>query len=283
MAPTWLPPTLPYWPLAGPFVEARSRGLTKQLIFSSWNVVPKAVASMVSYEVERRIFGRSESRPRNNPEARKRRRPLLRFAQSDGRLSGMPVLGLLYPSVVMARLADPLQPTDGPLQTRAGTLAHAEDALRPKVEALFRSHAARDGREDESCWGCRAGQQLHRGTGVSGSAEQLIDWRALRESSGDGRPRRCERLQPHLRGGRTVGGWTERTGRRIRRPHAHSRGGGRRPRIQPGVGLQLPGMASRSATSRSLIGSIPRSGSYADGGFATLTPVSPTSTGHAAC
>ena len=41
--------------------------------------------------------------------------------------------------------------------------------------------------------------------------------------------------------------------------------------------------ASRSATSRSPIGSIPRSGSYTDGGFATLTPVSPTSTGHAAC
>ncbi len=65
-------------------------------------------------------------------------------------MSGMPVLGLLYPSVVLSRVADPLQATDGPPHTLAGTLAHAEDALRPKVEALVNHHAVGEGREDEA-------------------------------------------------------------------------------------------------------------------------------------
>ena len=32
------------------------RQLSKRLIFSTWQVVPKAVAGVVSYDVERRIF-----------------------------------------------------------------------------------------------------------------------------------------------------------------------------------------------------------------------------------
>jgi len=46
----------------------------------------------------------------NTPEARRKRRPLLRFARDDnGGPSGMSVLGLLYPSQVLAELADPLK------------------------------------------------------------------------------------------------------------------------------------------------------------------------------
>ena len=76
----WLPPTLPYWELAGPFRDVPAGSLTKRLVFSGWNVVPKAIASMMSYEVERRIFQGFEKEPENSPEARKLRRPLLRFS-----------------------------------------------------------------------------------------------------------------------------------------------------------------------------------------------------------
>ncbi len=148
----WMPPTLPYWDLTGPFAQARNQNLTKQLIFSSWNVVPKAIASMVSYEVERRVFRRFESRPRNNAQDRKRRRPLLRFARADGRLTGMPVLGLMYPSVALSRLADPLQLESGDTSqpTLSDTLGHVAEALRPRVEDLVRRRAVDTGREDES-------------------------------------------------------------------------------------------------------------------------------------
>ena len=104
----WIPPSLPYYSLDGPFAEPRLRQLTKRLIFSGWHVVPKVVASLVSYAAERRMMLSFERDPENSPEARRRRRPLLRFARTDGRLTGMPVLGLMYPSTTLARETDPL-------------------------------------------------------------------------------------------------------------------------------------------------------------------------------
>ena len=104
----WIPPALPYYKLGGPFSNPALQNFTKRLIFSSWRVVPRAIASLLSYEVERCIHTSFEARPQNTQEARKRRRPLLRFAKSAGRLTGMPVLGLFYPSVFLARQFDPL-------------------------------------------------------------------------------------------------------------------------------------------------------------------------------
>ena len=49
----WLPPTLPYWRLGDVFERARESSFTKRLVFSAWQVVPKAVAMLLSYEVER--------------------------------------------------------------------------------------------------------------------------------------------------------------------------------------------------------------------------------------
>ena len=49
----WIPPTLPYWPLKGPFVGMET--VTKTLLFSAWNVVPDVVSGILSYEAERRM------------------------------------------------------------------------------------------------------------------------------------------------------------------------------------------------------------------------------------
>jgi hypothetical protein len=46
----WLPPSLPYY---GP--ERSGPPLTKALIFSSWSMVPDAIAAILSYEAERRM------------------------------------------------------------------------------------------------------------------------------------------------------------------------------------------------------------------------------------
>ena len=81
---------------------------TKRLVFSSWQVVPKALSTLLSYEAERRMMRSFESEAKNTQDARRRYRGLLRFALTDGRLTGMPILGLLYPSVTLASLCDPL-------------------------------------------------------------------------------------------------------------------------------------------------------------------------------
>lgn len=105
----WIPPSLPYYQLGGLYTEPGLRRFTKRLIFSSWRVVPKAVAALLSYEAERRMICSYQRNAINTPEARKRRKGLLRFTRSQGRLTGMPVLGLLYPSATLARECDPLR------------------------------------------------------------------------------------------------------------------------------------------------------------------------------
>ncbi|MFH1039550.1 MAG: helicase-related protein [PVC group bacterium] len=104
----WMPPSLPYYPLFNEFAQPAASKITKRLVFSCWHVVPKAIAALVSYEAERRCHLLQNPKAINTPEERKKKRPLLRFAISDGRLTGMPVLGLIYPATHLARQTDPL-------------------------------------------------------------------------------------------------------------------------------------------------------------------------------
>lgn len=105
----WIPPSLPYYRMGDPFAGSGVGGFTKRLVFSSWQVVPKAVSAILSYEAERQMMVSFEERAQNTPEARRRRSPLLRFGRdSDGRLTGMPALAIVYPSMALARLGDPL-------------------------------------------------------------------------------------------------------------------------------------------------------------------------------
>lgn len=106
----WIPPTMPCYPLAGPF--SGSAGYSKVLVFSSWQMVPKMAAVLLSYEAERRTIAKM---PRKRGEKlnyfKKERfpKPILRF-RSEGRGSSpdtmssdmMSLFTLLYPSKTLA-------------------------------------------------------------------------------------------------------------------------------------------------------------------------------------
>ena len=146
----WLPAALPYYAESGPWKTARKQQLSKRLIFSTWQVVPKAVAGVVSYDVERRIFPRFDESVSNKPEERKKRRPLLRFAYSQERkgLTGMPVLAILYPSPSLAELGDPVPVPEGEA-TLEDAVALARDRLEPLLAKLTEPYLD-SAREDES-------------------------------------------------------------------------------------------------------------------------------------
>ncbi len=146
----WLPPALPYYAESGPWKTAREQQFSKRLIFSTWQVVPKAVAGVVSYDVERRIFPRLDESVHNTPEERKKRRPLLRFAYSRerGGLTGMPVLAILYPSPSLAELGDPVPVPEGGA-TRESAVARARERLEPLLAELTEPYVDA-AREDES-------------------------------------------------------------------------------------------------------------------------------------
>ena len=53
----WIPASRPYYKAGGIFEEEASRGFSKFLIFSSWEMVPRMIAVMMSYYAERYTLG----------------------------------------------------------------------------------------------------------------------------------------------------------------------------------------------------------------------------------
>jgi hypothetical protein len=112
----WLPPTLPYYYASkGAFqVEVPP---SKILLFSRWRMVPRAVASLVSYEVERRTIAdhrmSRKYRQYTPPEllGKKKREPKkpsprLALKLKEGIAASMTAFTLLYPSRTLADAID---------------------------------------------------------------------------------------------------------------------------------------------------------------------------------
>lgn len=93
----WLPPSLPQTELGGAYAEAAA--FTKRLIFSSWTVVPKAVAAMTSYEFERRHHAP------NRPYSKRLTSNRLALTAQDERYT---TLALMLPCRRLAELGDPV-------------------------------------------------------------------------------------------------------------------------------------------------------------------------------
>jgi hypothetical protein len=104
----WVPASLPYYRGRGAYADHRSRTMTKRLIFSSWNVVPDTVSVLLSYEAERRMMLCRDPATRNTQADRARQRGLLAMRRQEGQPAAMSTFSLLYPSVALAELADPL-------------------------------------------------------------------------------------------------------------------------------------------------------------------------------
>ena len=106
----WIPPTLPYWLLEGPFA-GQDGAPTKTLLFSAWNVVPDVVSAILSYEAERRmVAGRLDS----YQDPAKQQGPLLHLTQSvSGNRSRHRLFLLLMPCLPLADQAHPLDAPAG--------------------------------------------------------------------------------------------------------------------------------------------------------------------------
>ena len=143
----WLPPSLPYHSLGGSFAKTNGH-ITKRLIFSSWRMVPRAIASLLSLEAERRMHGSNRRVPL--PEAAGDVRIPLVFGLRGGEASRMSTMALLYPSFSLATLGDPLD-----IAREMGVGCTPEELLseiKRRIEdaaAPFLAAAATQGREDD--------------------------------------------------------------------------------------------------------------------------------------
>ncbi|MFN8434318.1 MAG: helicase-related protein [Anaerolineales bacterium] len=137
----WLPPSLPHYKLEEPFSDPTLARFTKRLVFSSWRVVPKAISTFLSYEAERLMFCAFDREAKNTKTARERRRPLLRFSKNnEGRLTGMPVLGIIYPSQVLTEEIDPLhlgsELSNGTIPSLQDVIALAQQRIQNLLKTL---------------------------------------------------------------------------------------------------------------------------------------------------
>ena len=150
----WMPPSWRYYESEAEFASPAALALTKRLIFSSWQVVPKVVAALMTYEAERRMLGIGSTGERGSqgPESRKKHGGLLRFSDTGVRLTGMPVLGLLYPSFTLASEVDPREwartSLGSPMPTLQSILERARRICTQLLEVITKN-APSDGDVDE--------------------------------------------------------------------------------------------------------------------------------------
>jgi len=190
----WIPPSLSYYELEGPF--ARHRGFTKRLLFSSWNVAPKAMAALASYAVEQKLLPRIRTGLLNTQQQRSRFSSLLAFSRQGRRPAGMPVLALVYPSFSLARHGSPLGNGSGEERTLESTLQAVESRLGPLLDKAVALHATPTSREDEA-WYWAAPLLLDR-LEQEGAARKWLRRPNLGEKWRPEERRRGEGFQEHL-------------------------------------------------------------------------------------
>ena len=188
-----MPPYLPQYPLGDTFADLPD--FIKTLLFSGWRMVLRAVASLLSYEAERRRIGDAGSR---TPQKRGKRRYFrhttdrphraaqLRFIRRDGEPAKTTNFALVYASPTLAA-------TIGSAAAAAGTTTAA-------LEAAIA----------EECWRRFAELSLGRFAETTGAAERW--YRAA--------PVLLNMLDPHRRPtvGRGCGTGPQNRARWVRQP-----------------------------------------------------------------
>ena len=88
----------------GMTLSSRCEMFDERPLLSAWNVAPKAISVVVSYEAERRaVEASSAGRRRYSDPAPS---PRLQYRTDGDRLDGMPTFLLSYPSTTLARLGE---------------------------------------------------------------------------------------------------------------------------------------------------------------------------------
>ena len=142
----WIPPTRPYYAPQGVFKGIGS--FSKILVFSAWEMVPKMIASLLSYEAERLAIGKIKGdyfAKKRSPQGR------LTFKIDSGRAASMTLLSLVYPNKTLADLYNPIEYINAGITD----LKIIEKDIREKVRELlvpFRNMPQVETRQPDNTW-----------------------------------------------------------------------------------------------------------------------------------
>lgn len=133
----WIPPSKPYYEPQGVFKY--SKNFSKILVFSAWEMVPRMIASLISYEAERRTVGKliAQNKDKQNtsyyaPNNKRYPPARLRFNVLDNNPQSMSMFCLLYPSKKLAELYNPIDYIN-----EGKTLKEIEKDLADKINILL--------------------------------------------------------------------------------------------------------------------------------------------------
>lgn len=149
----WMPPSRPYYELQGAF--AGSELTSKTLVFSSWEMVPRMLASLLSYEAERRTVGLlALSREHREEDVHyfatgEKRYPSsrLNFSVGNGVFRGMALFTLVYPSQFLTELYDPIQCMNAGM-----SLAAIREMIKRKLEERLSAFPSPDYGNPDNRW-----------------------------------------------------------------------------------------------------------------------------------
>lgn len=165
----WVPPSKPYYTPQGVYKNAEN--FSKTLVFSSWEMVPRMLASLLSYESERKTTGKLAKADKDK-EARyfhdkRKRYPVARlnFALKDGKPRDMNLLSLLYPSRFLAECFNPVE-----CLNNGYSLKDVEKSIAAKIKKIFKENPdvfkSQEGGSHDNRWYCLAPLMLDSLTDV---------------------------------------------------------------------------------------------------------------------
>ena len=121
----WTPPSLPYYVLCGAFEGCNE--FSKTLIFSSWEMVPRMISSLVSYESERQTIGKLK-RKINYFSEHRYPYPRMTFSLNGNKPTQMTLFSLIYPSKFLIEVYDPID-----CLNRGLSLSQIENEVKSKI------------------------------------------------------------------------------------------------------------------------------------------------------
>lgn len=145
----WVPPSKPYYAPQGVFKNAPA--FSKTLIFSSWEMVPRMIAGLLSYESERKTVGKlakaNEAKEAHYFYTGEKRYPSARlnFSVSNGTPNAMTLFCLMYPSQFLTRCYNPVEY----LNSGADLKDIEKDIKRKIAEKLDKFAAPATGTQDK--------------------------------------------------------------------------------------------------------------------------------------
>jgi len=138
----WIPPSLPYYQ-SNTFFDGL-KGYTKSLIFSSWKVVPKTIASLCSYEAERNAKDFNEEKYGYEGMERRKIKELV-FAVKENKPASMNLITLFYPCMTLAKKINPLKIAQNHMKEK-GSLPSAveiENEIKHKIRKILENTVLR--------------------------------------------------------------------------------------------------------------------------------------------